>query len=356
MTGIARRVVVLAGGTGGAKLAHGLQLAAAARRADGQAQLDLAVIGNTGDDLVLHGLAISPDLDTLLYTLSGLANETTGWGVRDDTWNAAAMLERLGAATWFRLGDRDLATNLVRTERLAAGERLTDVTAWLAAALGVPTQLLPMTDDPVRTELATDEGWLDFQEYFVHRHHGVPVSAIRFQGMDDARATQEVLAAIDGADLVVLAPSNPFLSIGAILAVPGIEAAIRTAHERGTPVVAVSPIVGGAAVRGPAADLFRSLGGESSAAGVARHYATRHPGLLDALVVDEADADQAGAITAAGVEAVVAPTVMRDHADRQALATLILDRWLPASDGPDPAARRPDDATSSTRPASTMHR
>lgn len=332
MTGNGRRVVVLAGGTGGAKLAHGLQLAGPATEADGPSPLDLAIIGNTGDDLVMHGLAISPDLDTLLYTLTGLANETTGWGIRDDTWDGAAMLERLGAATWFRLGDRDLAVNLLRTARLAAGQRLTTVTRQLADALGMPGRLLPMTDDPVRTELATSDGWLEFQEYFVHRHHAVSVSAIRYLGAEDARPTPEVLSAIHEAELIILAPSNPFLSIGAILAVPGIETAILDTRRRGVAVVAVSPIVGGAALRGPADDLFRSLGGEASAAGVARHYATRHPGLLDALVIDEVDAGHADTIAAIGMTPMIALTVMRDHTDRRQLAARILERWLPPSD------------------------
>jgi LPPG:FO 2-phospho-L-lactate transferase len=326
MTGSGRRVVVLAGGTGGAKLAHGLQLVAASRDADGLTPLDLAVIGNTGDDLVVHGLAVSPDLDTLLYTLTGLANETTGWGVRDDTWASAAMLEQLGAATWFRLGDRDLALNLLRTERLAAGQRLTTVTGQLADALGMPATLLPMTDDMVRTELATSDGWLEFQEYFVHRHHADRVSEVRHVGVAQASPTPEVLQAIASAELVVLAPSNPFLSIGTILAVPGIEQALIAATA---PVVGVSPIVGGTALRGPADELFRSLGGEPSAAGVAAHYQERHPGLLDALVLDVQDADLQDRVRATGIEPVVLATVMRDQADRRDLAEAILARWLP---------------------------
>jgi len=323
---MARSVTVLAGGYGGAKLSHGLALASAARRARGEPPLDLAIVVNTGDDLTVHGLEVSPDLDTVMYTLAGLANEATGWGVRDETWSGAAMLERLGADTWFRLGDRDLATNLLRTERLRAGQRLTEVTLGLARALGVDARLLPMTDDPVRTQLLTADGWLDFQEYFVHRHHDVRVSALRHVGADRSAPTPEVLEAIATAELVVVAPSNPFLSIGTILAVPGIEDALRATPA---PVVGVSPIVGGAAIRGPADELFRSLGGEPSAAGVAAHYQDRHPGLLDALVIDLADADLAGRVQATGVEAVVEPTVMRVDADRQRLAEAILARWLP---------------------------
>jgi LPPG:FO 2-phospho-L-lactate transferase len=321
-----RVVTVLAGGYGGAKLSHGLALASAARRTSGSEPFDLAVIVNTGDDLTVHGLEVSPDLDTVLYTLAGLANDQTGWGVRDETWNGAAMLERLGAATWFRLGDRDLATNLLRTERLRAGQRLTDVTAELARALGVEARLLPMTDQPVRTQLLTDDGWVDFQDYFVRRHHADRVDALRLVGNEDATPSPDVLDAIGSAELIVLAPSNPFLSIGPILAVPGVADALLAAPA---PVVGVSPIVGGAALRGPADDLFRSLGGEPTAAGVAAHYQTRHPGLLDALVIDTQDANLAARVAATGVEAVVEPTVMRDDADRQRLAEAILDRWLP---------------------------
>jgi len=319
------RITVLAGGYGGAKLTHGLALASAAREARDDAALELAVVVNTGDDLTVHGLEVSPDLDTMLYTLAGLANEETGWGVRDETWSGSAMLELLGAPTWFRLGDRDLATNLLRTERLRAGERLTAVTAALTRALGVRARLLPMTDDPVRTQLLTADGWLEFQEYFVRRHHADRVTEIRYLGATGAAPTDEVLDAIATADLILFAPSNPFLSIGPILALRGVEAAIRGAH---VPVVGVSPIVGGAALRGPADELFRSLGGEASAAGVAAHYQERHPGLLGALVIDELDAGLVDRVRATRVEPQVAPTVMRDHADRQRLAEAIVGRWL----------------------------
>ncbi len=319
------RITVLAGGYGGAKLSHGLTLASAAREARAEPALDLSIVVNTGDDLTLHGLAVSPDLDTMLYTLAGLANEDTGWGVRDETWSGAAMLERLGAPTWFRLGDRDLATNLLRTERLRAGQRLTEVTASLARAFGVRARLLPMTDDAVRTELRTADGWLEFQEYFVHRHHADRVTELRYRGIAEASATTEVLEAIAGAELIVIAPSNPFLSIGPILALRGVEDAIRAAD---VPVVGVSPIVGGAALRGPADELFRSLGGEASAAAVAAHYEERYPGLLGALVIDEQDAGLADQIRRMEVEPMVERTVMRDHADRQRLAEAIVARWL----------------------------
>jgi LPPG:FO 2-phospho-L-lactate transferase len=322
---VGTRITVLAGGYGGAKLSLGLALASEAREARHEPPLDLSIVVNTGDDLTVLGLGVSPDLDTLLYSLGGLANVATGWGVRDEPWSAAQMLERLGAQTWFRLGDRDLATNLLRTERLAAGERLTQVTAGLANALGVTARILPMTDDAVRTELRTADGWLEFQEYFVHRHHADRVTELRYRGVAEASATAEVRDAIADADLILIAPSNPFLSIGPILALAGVETAIRETAAR---VVGVSPIVGGAALRGPADELFRSLGGEASAAGVAAHYQERYPGLLDALVIDEVDADLAERIRATGVEPVVAPTVMRDHADRRLLAEMIVLRWL----------------------------
>jgi LPPG:FO 2-phospho-L-lactate transferase len=322
---VGTRITVLAGGYGGAKLTHGLALASAAREARHEPPLELSVVVNTGDDLTVHGLAVSPDLDTMLYTLAGLANEETGWGVRDETWSGSAMLERLGAPTWFRLGDRDVATNVLRTERLRAGQRLTDVTAGLASPLGIRARLLPMTDDPVRTQLLTADGWLEFQEYFVRRHHADRVTQIRYQGATEAAPTREVLEAIATADLIVFAPSNPFLSIGPILALAGVEDAIRAVDA---PVVGVSPIVGGAALRGPADELFRSLGGEASAAGVAAHYQDRHPGLLGALVIDELDAVLVDRVRATGMEPVVASTVMRDHADRQWLAEAIVSRWL----------------------------
>ncbi|MGH2408103.1 MAG: 2-phospho-L-lactate transferase [Candidatus Limnocylindrales bacterium] len=310
-------VVVLAGGFGGARFSHGVALAATASAA----LLELSVVVNTGDDLESHGLLVCPDLDTVLYTLAGLANDATGWGLRDETWSAAAMLERLGAATWFRLGDRDLATHLRRSDRLRDGARLTEVEAELAASLGVHARILPMSDERVRTELRTDAGWLEFQEYFVHRGHRDDVHEIRFAGIEKARPTPEVHAAIAGADVIVVAPSNPYVSIATILAVPGMTPALLAARA---PIVAVSPIIAGAAVRGPADRMFTTLGGEASALGVARHYRERHPGLLDGLVIDTADAGQAGAIRKSGLAVQVTGTLMRDEADRRRLAEEIL--------------------------------
>ena len=310
-------VTLLAGGFGGAKMAHGFALLGA------EHAVEVSIVVNTGDDMELHGLSISPDLDTVMYTLAGLANTDTGWGVRDETWSAAEMLATYGAPTWFRLGDRDLATHLVRSELLRTGARLTDVTARLCEALGVEARLLPMTDEPVRTHVRTAGGWLEFQEWFVGRRHADPALEVRFDGIEQAHPTPEVLRAIGGADLLVVAPSNPFVSVGTILAVPGIQDALLAARA---PVVAVSPIVGGAALRGPADRMFESLGGEASALGVARHYVERYPGLLDAMVIDRLDADSAPDIETLGLRVLIAQTVMSTDADRAALAEAILVR------------------------------
>lgn len=309
-------VVVLAGGFGGSRMTHGLALALADPGT-------LTAIVNTGDDLELHGLSVCPDLDTVMYTLSGWANEANGWGVREETWSAAEMLGRYGAPTWFSLGDRDLATHILRTAALRAGERLTTVTGRLAGALGIAARLVPMSDDPVRTELRTDGTWLAFQDYFVRRHHAVEVDAVRHVGVEAARPAPEVLSAIAGARAIVLAPSNPFVSIGTILAVPGIADAIR---RRGVPTIAVSPIVGGAAVRGPADRMFRSLAGsEPSAATVVAHYRRTWPGLVGTFVIDAQDAASAPAIAADGPERiVVTETLLHGAEERRRLGAEIL--------------------------------
>ncbi len=314
------RVLVLAGGYGGAKMAHGFDLLGDA--------VGLTVVGNTADDLDVHGLHVSPDLDTVMYTLAGVANPLTGWGVAGETWSASEMLERYGAETWFRLGDRDLATHIRRTELLRAGLRLTEVTARLCTALGVGSRLLPMTDETVRTKVRTPDGWLDFQDYFVHRGHRDEVLEVRFDGADSAQPTDEVRSAIDEAELVVIAPSNPFVSVAPILAVPGLLDGLRACRA---PVVAVSPIVAGSALRGPAAQMARTLGAEPTAAGVARHYATTYPGLVDVLVVDVADTGHAGPIAGEGIEPLVLGTVMSNDGDRRRLAAGIVTRAdLPA--------------------------
>jgi LPPG:FO 2-phospho-L-lactate transferase len=314
------RVTVLAGGVGGAKLAHGLAMFGAGAEGSDRSpaeRIDLAVVGNIADDLEIHGLHVSPDLDTVMYTLAGMANPDTGWGLRDDTWSAAEMLERYGAPTWFRLGDRDLATQILRTDRLRSGDGLTAITADLTASLGVSARLLPATDDAVRTKVLTDDGWLEFQDYFVRRGHRDEVLDLRYDGLDTASPTHEVLEALSGAQVVVIAPSNPFLSIAPILGLRGVAEALRLGAA---PVVAVSPIVAGAALRGPADRIFASLGGEPSALGVARHYVERYPEVVDALVIDRVDRTQAPPIEALGLKVLATGTVMRSESDRERLA------------------------------------
>lgn len=302
------RVVALAGGVGGAKLAHGL----AAVLAPG----DLAVVVNTADDDEFHGLLVCPDHDTVLYTLAGLADRERGWGLAGETWAAAEMLERLGEPTWFRLGDGDLAVHLHRTRRWREGVRLTVVNREIQQALGVTTPILPMTDEPVRTQVRTPDGWLPFQEYFVRLRQAPEVLEVTFDGIEAARPTPEVTAALAAAETIVVCPSNPFVSIGPILAVPVMRGLVDAARARGVRVAAVSPLVGGRALRGPADRMAATLGGEASAAGIARLYA----GLVDALLIDEVDAAEAPAIAALGIEPVVGPIVMGDDASRAALA------------------------------------
>lgn len=319
-------IAVLAGGYGGAKLSHGIALASAARVEQGGRPIDMSVVVNTGDDLELHGLCVCPDLDTVMYTLAGLANDETGWGLRHETWSASAMLRRYGSDTWFQLGDQDMATHVRRTEGLRAGRRLTDVTAELVERLAVPARLLPMTDDPVRTELRTSEGWLEFQDYFVRRGQRDTVLEVRRRGIEAATPTPDVLRAIAEARLIVIAPSNPFVSVGTILALPGMLDALLAAAA---PIVAVSPVVGGKALRGPADRMLESLGGHASAAGVVEHYRETYPGLVDTFVIDEADREAAAGLRAAGSTIEVRDTVMRDDADRQQLAAEIVETHLP---------------------------
>jgi LPPG:FO 2-phospho-L-lactate transferase len=272
------------------------------------------VLVNTADDFNLHGLRICPDLDTVLYTLAGLANPQTGWGVVGDTFTTLDQLKRYGAeGTWFQLGDRDFATHIFRTQRLAAGQSLTEVEAALVAALGVRAALLPMTDTPVATQVQTDAGRLDFQEYFVQRHHSDPVRGLAFAGIEAARPPAALADRLAAAEAVIFCPSNPLVSIGPILAVPGLRDLLT---QSPAPRVGISPIVGGQAIRGPAADMLTTLGHESSALGVARLYA----GLLDGLVIDEADAALAPAIEALGLRVQVTGTIMGDEADRERLA------------------------------------
>lgn len=325
--GSGRAVTVLAGGYGGAKLSHGLALAAGAREAGGQTPPELSIVVNTGDDLELHGLVVCPDLDTVMYTLAGLANDASGWGVADETWSAAAMLARYGALTWFQLGDRDLGTHIRRSQRLREGASLSEVTAELSTALGVTTTLLPMSDDPVRTEVRTHDGWLEFQDWFVRRGQRDDVLEIRRRGIESARPAPSVLDAIAAADLIVVAPSNPFVSVGTILAVPGILEALLAAPA---PIVAISPVVGGKALRGPADRMLLSLGGEASATGVVEHYRATYPGLVDVFVLDASDDEEVAALRAGGVPCLALDTVMRTHQDRQRLAEAVLAACLPA--------------------------
>ncbi len=279
---------------------------------------DLTAIVNVGDDVELHGLHISPDLDTVTYTVAGAIDPERGWGLAGETWHAMEALRRFPAArTWFNLGDKDLATHLYRTDRLRAGATLTEVTAEIAAAWELGLTLLPVSDEPVRTRLQVPDGEIDFQEYFVHRQHDVAVSAVRFDGAELATPAPGVLAAISGAARVVIAPSNPIVSIGPVLAVPGVRAAVEA---RRADVVAVSPIVAGAALKGPADRLLRELGHEASVVGVARLYAP----LAATLIVDDADADQAAAVEAEGVRCVVAPTIMRGPVEAAALGRTVL--------------------------------
>jgi LPPG:FO 2-phospho-L-lactate transferase len=313
-------VVALAGGVGGAKLAFGLDRTLASRGAD-RPENALTVVVNTGDDLELHGLHVSPDLDTVMYTLAGIADPERGWGLAHESWNALEQLDVYGAETWFRLGDRDLATHIRRTARLRSGAMLSEVTREFASALDVRPTLLPMTDDPVRTRLRTDEGWLDFQDWFVRRRQTDRVTEVRFEGVDTSQPALGVVEAIGTASLVVLCPSNPFVSVAPILAVPGILAALLGGPA---PVVGVSPIVAGRALRGPADRMLEWLGIEVSPAGVAQSYAERYPRLLRGFVIDEQDTTLSERIEALGIDVLVTDTVMASDEDRLALADEIL--------------------------------
>lgn len=301
-------IVALAGGVGGAKLAHGL------------AQIlepeQLTLIVNTGDDFEHLGLHISPDLDTVMYTLAGIANPETGWGQADESWHFLEALKQLGGATWFRLGDRDLATHVERTRRLRAGESLTHITTALCAALGVGPRVLPMSDDAVRTVVLTNDGELAFQDYFVHRRCEPHVSGFRFAGIGLARPTLAVLEALEAAEVILFCPSNPFVSLDPILNLRGVRECIQAKGA-----VAVSPIVGGRAIKGPAAKMLAELNLDVSAASVAAHYA----GFLTGFVIDEADAALRASITTEALSVLVTNTLMHTNADRARLARDVLD-------------------------------
>lgn len=302
-------IVALAGGVGGAKLAEGLSLASAGD--------NLTVIVNTADDFDLFGLRICPDLDTVLYTLAGLANPATGWGIAGDTHNTLGAIGRLGRDLWFQLGDQDFATHILRTELLRSGHDLSQVVARFADALGVRSRLLPMSNDSVSTKVETPAGLLDFQDYFVARRQTDDVLAVQFAGADEARPLDSALAAIDTAEVVVICPSNPIVSTGPILAVPGYREAMKGTKA---PVVAVSPIIGGKALKGPADRMLLTLGHEGSAAGVARLYGE----LIDGIVIDEADAPLMPGIEATGHKVLVTKTIMGGSDDRRRLAEEVL--------------------------------
>ncbi len=303
-------ILALAGGVGGAKLAAGLARVLAPG--------ELAIAVNTGDDFVHLGLHVSPDLDTVMYTLAGVANPLSGWGRADETWSFMQALEALGGPTWFRLGDRDLATNVERTRRLAAGEALSAVTQGLCERLGVRHAVMPMSDDAVRTVLHTDRGVLEFQHYFVRERCEPRVMRIEYRGADSARPGGALRAVLAREDLegIVICPSNPYLSIAPMLAIPGIRQAIEGRKR----VVAVSPIIAGQAVKGPAAKLMRELGVAPTSLEIARWYR----GLARMLLIDRADAELASQIRALGVEPVVEDTLMHDAAGRERLARACL--------------------------------
>jgi LPPG:FO 2-phospho-L-lactate transferase len=302
-------VLALSGGIGGAKLALGLQGVLEPGR--------LTVVVNTGDDFEHLGLAISPDVDTTLYTLSGLQNPELGWGRAEESWNFMTELARLGGEVWFRLGDKDLALHVERTRRLAAGESPASITAHFARRLGIPTCILPMTCDRVRTTIETDEGTLGFQDYFVRRACAPAVRAIRYGGAEQARAATEAVDALrEGAfAAVVVCPSNPYLSVDPILAIPGWRAALASSE---VPVIAVSPLIAGQAVKGPTAKIMRELALDVSPLTVARHYAP----LIDGFVLDQADAALAPQFD---LPVHVAPTLMRHLADKERLAREVLE-------------------------------
>jgi LPPG:FO 2-phospho-L-lactate transferase len=304
-------IAALAGGVGAARLLRGM--------VEVLPPSDITAIVNTGDDTVLHGLHISPDLDTVMYTLADAINPETGWGLAGETWRVMDSLGRLGGVTWFNLGDQDLATHCYRTQRLSEGAALGEVTAELARSFGVGIHLVPVTDDPLRTRLQLVDGpEVGFQEYFVRLRHDVAVAAVRFAGADEARPGPGVLDALGAAETIVVCPSNPVVSIGPLLAVPGLLERLTDMRER---IVGVSPIIAGAALKGPADRLLREMGFESSVVGVARWYAP----WVSTLVIDEADAALAGAVEAEGVRCVVAPTVMSSVKHAAALSRTVLD-------------------------------
>ncbi len=301
-------ILAFAGGVGGAKLALGLA------RSLPPDQLTLVV--NTGDDFEHLGLHVAPDLDTVMYTLAGLANPETGWGLAGETWNFLDAIGKLGGETWFRIGDRDLATHVERTRLLNDGWPLSRVTHHFCERLGVTTEIIPMSDDPVRTAVHTDGGPLPFQEYFVHRRCEPRVRDFEFVGAPFAKPQSRLLQKLQDADALLYCPSNPYVSIAPILALPGVRSLINARREAGMPVAAVSPIVGGTALKGPAAKMMTELGLDSTVIALAEHYT----GTIDGLVIDRVDADCAGQIESLGIKTLVTDTVMTSDADKIRLA------------------------------------
>jgi LPPG:FO 2-phospho-L-lactate transferase len=303
------RIALLAGGVGGSKLALGLTRVMSAP--------DLTIIANTGDDIVIHGLHVSPDPDILIYTLAGLVNPDTGWGFRDETFRAAEGLARYGRPTWFNLGDRDLATHIHRSAMMKAGATLSQAIDSIRRALGVSPRILPMSDSLVPTMLQTDEGRMHLQDYFVRRGCEPRLLSIEFENAGNARAAPGVIESIHEADAIVIAPSNPLVSVGPILAVPGIREALREARVR---VIAVCPLVGGKSLKGPSDRMMMQLGHDVSALGTARLYRD----ICSAFVMDETDADQSQDVADMGMKPVACPTVMRSLEDKEHLAHVIL--------------------------------
>ena len=300
-------VLALAGGVGGAKLALGLSKALPPD--------NLTIVVNTGDDTIFHGLHISPDLDTVMYALAGLTNTETGWGIAGDTFNTLGQLERFGSPVWFNLGDKDLATHIRRTELLGNGSTLSEATRFLCASLDIGGHIVPMTDDPVHTMVETSEGVLPFQTYFVREQCRPVTLSIRYDGVEDARPSPGFLESLETASHLIICPSNPFLSVDPILALPGVRQRLdRFAGRR----LAVSPIVGGEAVRGPAGKLMRELGHDVSCVGVARYYQD----LCDIFIIDEMDEGRAGDMEALGMKVHAAPTIMNNDEDKERLARL----------------------------------
>jgi LPPG:FO 2-phospho-L-lactate transferase len=300
-----RLILALAGGVGGGKLARGLSAVLPPDQ--------LAIAVNTADDFVHLGLHVSPDIDSVLYALADLNDPERGWGLAGETWNVMAALERLGGETWFKLGDHDLATHILRTRELDAGRSLSAATALLAQRLGVAPEVMPMTDNPVRSVVQTDQGPLDFQDYFVRRQCRPVFQGVTFEGVQHARPSERLRRALDRADAIVITPSNPLVSIDPILAVPGVAQALRRSRR---PVVAVSPMVGGKAVKGPLGKMMAERSLEPSALGVARHYGNR----VDGWVIDTIDRALAPAIEALGCRVLVRDTIMRTLDDKRRLA------------------------------------